>query len=134
MTPKVAPCLWFNGEAEAAAHLYVSLFPRTSSVTNVTRHGEGQRFPAGTAMLVEFVVDGARWQALNGGPDYPHSAAVSFSVDCEDQTEVNRLWAAFIADGGAAGRCGWLTDRFGVSWQIVPRGMGAFLGGTDAAG
>lgn len=129
---KIAPCLWFNGEAEAAASFYVSLFA-DGGITAVSRYGEGAPFTPGTALMVTFTLASQRFQALNGGPQFKHSEAMSLSVACADQPEVDRLWDALCADGGAPGRCGWLTDRFGVSWQIVPRALDDLMAGSDAA-
>lgn len=130
---KIAPCLWFNGEAEDAANLYVSLFA-DAAITALSRYGEGAPFPAGTALMVEFTLAGQRFQALNGGPQFPHSEAISLSVNCADQAEVDYFWNGLIADGGAPGQCGWLKDRFGVSWQIVPTALGEILTRSDQAG
>jgi len=129
---KIAPCLWFNGEAEAAATFYVSLFP-DGAVTAVSRYGEGAPFPKGTALMVEFSLAGQRFQALNGGPGLPFTEAVSLSIDCKDAAEVDRYWNALTSSGGEEGRCGWLKDRFGVSWQVVPQGLGALIGDPDPA-
>ena len=129
---KIAPCLWFNGQAEEAAKFYVSLFP-DSTIGAVSRYGAGAPFPAGTALMVEFRLFGQRLQALNGGPQFTFSEAVSLSIDATDEAEVDRYWAALIADGGEESQCGWLKDRFGVSWQIVPRGLGALLSDPDPA-
>jgi predicted 3-demethylubiquinone-9 3-methyltransferase (glyoxalase superfamily) len=128
----IAPCLWFNGTAEEAARFYVSVFPN-SAVDSVSRYGAGSRFPPGTALMVEFTLNGQRFQALNGGPEYSFSEAVSFSVPCADQSEVDHYWDALIADGGSAGRCGWLKDRFGVSWQIVPQALGRMMKAASGA-
>jgi len=119
---KITPCLWFNGEAEEAANLYVSLFP-DSSIHGVSRYGENMPMPAGTAMLVEFTLAGQSFQGLNGGPQFPHSEAISMSISCADQAEVDHYWNGLLANGGSESRCGWLKDRFGVSWQVVPRRM-----------
>ncbi len=127
---KVAPCLWFDDQAEAAACFYVGLLP-DSRIDQVSRYGEGGPYPAGTALMVEFTLAGQRYQALNGGSHVVHSDAVSFSIDCVDQAEVEHYWSALVADGGTEGRCGWLKDRFGVSWQVVPRGLGALLSDAD---
>jgi predicted 3-demethylubiquinone-9 3-methyltransferase (glyoxalase superfamily) len=127
---KIAPCLWFNGEAEEAARFYVSLFP-DSAIEAVSRFGKGAPFPAGVAVMVEFTLAGQRFQALNGGPQFRFSEAVSFSISCRDAAELDRTWTGLIADGGEAGRCGWLKDRFGVSWQVVPDGLGALLSDPD---
>jgi len=124
----VRTCLWFEEGGEAAAEFYVSLIPG-SAITSVMRPD-----PSGPALMVEFHLAGTPYQILSGGPQYKLSPAASIVVITEDQPETDRLWSALTADGGAPSRCGWLTDRFGVSWQIVPAGMGAFLGGPDAAG
>lgn len=122
----ITPCLWFDGRAEEAARFYASLFPG-SSVGTVSRYGDGMPMPAGTAMLVEFSLNGQPFQALNGGPMFTFSEAISFSVPCADQAEVDRYWDALTSDGGCASQCGWLKDRFGVSWQIVPAALGRML-------
>lgn len=116
---KISPCLWFDGAAEEAATFYVSLFA-DGAIGAVSRYGEGAPFPAGTAMMVAFNLAGQSFQALNGGPHYTLTPAISLSVSCSDQAEVDRLWDA-LCEGGTPSRCGWLTDRYGVSWQIVPR-------------
>jgi predicted 3-demethylubiquinone-9 3-methyltransferase (glyoxalase superfamily) len=115
----IAPCLWFDGRAEEAARFYVSVFPN-SCIGAVSHYGEGMPMPAGTVLLVAFTLNGQRFQALNGTPAFAFSEAVSFSVPCADQAEVDHYWSALTADGGTAGQCGWLKDRFGVSWQVVP--------------
>lgn len=130
---KVSACIWFDRDGEAAAKFYTSLIAN-SEITNVSRYGEGAPMPAGTAMLVNFTLGGAAFSALNGGPMFKPSEAWSFVVQCEDQAEVDRLWAALTADGGEESMCGWLRDRWGVSWQIVPRALPAILGGPDPAG
>ena len=128
----IAPCLWFNGEAEAAANFYVSLFP-DAAITAVSRYGDGALFPAGTALMVEFRLAGQRFQALNGGPQFKHSEAMSLSISAKDAGEVDHYWRALTANGGSEGRCGWLKDRFGVSWQVVPDGLGTVLSDPDPA-
>ena len=130
MRQKIAPCLWFNGNAEDAVAFYVTLFP-DAEVTHVTHYGEGGHFPAGTAMLIEFDLFGQRFQALNGGPDYPFSEAISLSIDCKNMVEVDFYWNALTADGGEEGQCGWCKDKFGVFWQVVPAGLGALLSDPD---
>jgi predicted 3-demethylubiquinone-9 3-methyltransferase (glyoxalase superfamily) len=127
---RIAPCLWFDGDAEAAATFYTALFP-DSKIESVSRWWPNGRFPQGTALLVEFTLFGQRFQALNGGPEAPPNDCVSLSIDCEDAAEVDRYWDALTADGGEEGRCGWLKDRFGFAWQIVPRGMGELIGSPD---
>lgn len=132
MSSKIAPCLWFNGEAETAATFYVSLFS-DAKIGAVSRYGDGASFAAGTALMVEFTLAGQRFQALNGGPHYALTEAISLSVDCADQAEVDRLWTALTSDGGAESRCGWLKDKFGVSWQIVPAALGQIMSRPDKA-
>jgi len=116
----ITPFLWFDTEAEDAARLYTSLFPN-SRITEVTHYGSAGPRDAGLVMTVAFELDGQSFVALNGGPDHPFSEAVSFVVNCNDQAEVDRYWDALVADGGEEGPCGWVKDRFGLSWQITPR-------------
>jgi predicted 3-demethylubiquinone-9 3-methyltransferase (glyoxalase superfamily) len=131
---KITPCLWFDGEAEEAANFYVSLLP-DSKIEVVQRNmTDGRGGKAGTVLLVEFTLAGQRFMALNGGMRFEYTHAVSFKIDCADQAEVDRLWEALTANGGEPGRCGWLKDRFGVSWQIVPTALVKYLGGADRAG
>ena len=122
----IKPCLWFQAEAEEAASFYVSLFPG-SKIANVMRGG-----PGSPAIAVDFVLDGKPFLALNGRQQAGFTDACSFVVPCETQADIDRYWDA-LARGGEEGRCGWLTDRYGVSWQIVPRAIGALLGGPDGA-
>jgi predicted 3-demethylubiquinone-9 3-methyltransferase (glyoxalase superfamily) len=131
---KITPCLWFDGEAEEAANFYVSLLPdsRIEIVQKNTVDGPGGK--AGTVLVVEFTLAGQRFMALNGGMRFEYTHAVSFKIDCADQAEVDRLWDALMSDGGQAERCGWLKDRYGVSWQIVPSVLPQLLGGADRAG
>jgi predicted 3-demethylubiquinone-9 3-methyltransferase (glyoxalase superfamily) len=129
---KIAPCLWFDGKAEEAAGFYVSLFPG-ARILHVSRYGADAPFPAGTALMVEFELAGQRFQALNGGPNYTHSPAMSLSISAKDAAEVDHLWNALTTNGGSEGRCGWVTDRFGVSWQVVPEGLGKALSDPDPA-
>lgn len=123
---KITTFLTFNTHAEDAAKLYVSLFPN-SRITNVLRYPAGAPFPPGTAMTVAFELDGQPYTALNGGPTFTFSEGISLAVECQDQAEIDRLWAALIEGGGHEGQCGWLKDRFGVSWQVVPKGLGKLL-------
>ncbi len=125
----IHPFLWFDTEAEAAATLYVSIFPN-SKIREVARYGEAGPGPAGQVMTVDFELDGQRFTALNGGPQFKFSEAVSFQVMCETQAEVDRYWSK-LADGGEEGPCGWLKDRFGLSWQIVPTALPRLLAGPD---
>jgi len=129
---KIAPCLWFDGQAEEAATFYVSLFP-DAAIGSISRYGAGSAFPAGTALMVEFRLAGQRFQALNGGPNPKPSPAISLSISAKDSAEVNHYWNAMTANGGRESQCGWLTDRFGVSWQVVPDGLGALLSDPDPA-
>ena len=128
---KIRPCLWFNTEAEEAANLYVSLFD-DSKIVEVSRYGEGGPMPAGTALMVEFQLAGQQFQALNGGPQFHFSEAISLSVSCETQQEVDHLWNSLTANGGEESQCGWLKDRYGLSWQIVPERLGQLMSSPDA--
>jgi predicted 3-demethylubiquinone-9 3-methyltransferase (glyoxalase superfamily) len=128
---KIAPCLWFNGQAEEAARLYTSLFP-DSRIDKVTRSpADNPSTPEGAVLTVDFTVAGQRFIGLNGGPDFTFSEAISFSIDCENQAEVDRYWDALIAGGGKPSQCGWLKDRFGLSWQVVPRQLNEMLQSSD---
>ncbi len=129
---KITPFLWFDTQAEEAARLYVSLF-KNSKIGLVSRYGDAGPGPKGTAMVVVFELDGVRFTALNGGPAYKLTEAFSLQVDCADQAEIDDLWRKLTADGGEPGPCGWLKDRFGLSWQIVPANMGQLIGGDDPA-
>ncbi len=115
---RITPCLWFDTEGEEAAAFYTEIFDN-SRILHVTHYGEAGPRPAGTVMTVDFELDGQPLVALNGGPEFPFTEAVSFQVSCESQEEVDRFWAQ-LSEGGEEGPCGWLKDRFGLSWQIVP--------------
>lgn len=128
----VTPFLWFDEDALQAAELYVSCFP-DSRITSTSFYQEGGQKPAGTALVVEFELFGRPFAALNGGPHFPHSEAVSFQVSCDTQEELDRIWFTLIQDGGAESQCGWCKDRFGVSWQVTPRRLGELLSDTDPA-
>jgi predicted 3-demethylubiquinone-9 3-methyltransferase (glyoxalase superfamily) len=116
---KITPFLWFNQEAEEAANLYVSLF-QDSKVLSVTRYGDAGPGPKGSAMTVEFQLAGQKFTALNGGPVFKFTEAISLFVTCDSQEEVDSLWSRLTANGGQESQCGWLKDRYGLSWQIVP--------------
>jgi predicted 3-demethylubiquinone-9 3-methyltransferase (glyoxalase superfamily) len=132
--PKVYTCLWFNHNAEEAAKFYTSLIP-DSSVDNIWRSpAETPSGPEGMVLLVDFTLGGHKLQGLNGGPDFRFSEAISLVVECEDQAEVDRLWEALTKDGGEPGPCGWLKDRFGLSWQITPRELNEMLSSSDKDG
>jgi predicted 3-demethylubiquinone-9 3-methyltransferase (glyoxalase superfamily) len=129
---KISPCLWFNGEAEQAANFYVSLLPN-SRIDRVQRNAaDSPAGKAGTALMVVFTLAGQRFLALNGGMRVEYTHAVSFHVDCVDQAEVDRLWKA-LSDGGTVQQCGWLQDRHGVSWQIIPKALPEMLADPDPA-
>ena len=132
--PEITPCLWFNYQAEEAAAFYTSIFP-DSRIDSVSRSpGDNPSTKAGDVLLVFFTLSGKPFIGLNGGPQFPFSEAISFEIDCADQAEVDRYWEALVEGGGEHGMCGWLKDRFGVSWQVVPREMGEILGGADPEG
>lgn len=126
---KISPCLWFDNQAEEAASFYVSLF-RNSGISSVSRFGEGGPGPAGSAMTVNFQIEGQELIALNGGPYFKFTEAISLFVNCETQEEVDALWSK-LTEGGEEGQCGWLKDRYGLSWQIVPTVLGDLLGDPD---
>ena len=129
----VATCLWFDRDAEQAARFYVSLLPN-ASIDHVQKYSaDGPSGKEGDTLVVAFTLMGQRYQALNGGPMYPQTPAASIAVLVDDQTELDRLWSALTADGGKAVQCGWLTDKFGVSWQIVPEALIRLLRDPDPA-
>ncbi|MEU2284133.1 VOC family protein [Streptomyces sp. NPDC013178] len=112
-------CLWFDGQAEEAAHHYVSIF-KNSSVGRITRYTEAGPGPAGSVVTVEFTANGQKFVALNGGPEFKFNEAISFQIHCADQEEVDHYWHKLTEGGGEPGPCGWLKDKYGVSWQVVP--------------
>ena len=127
----ITPFLWFESRAEEAMNFYVSVF-KNSRVINVSRYGEGGPGPAGSVMSVTFELNGQQFHALNGGPAHAgFSETISFLVDCENQSEVDELWEKLTADGGEPGPCGWLKDKYGLSWQIIPKVLGAMLNDKD---
>ena len=128
---KIRTFLWYDNAAEEAAKLYVSLFS-DSKIVSVTRYGEAGPGPAGSAVTVVFQLAGIEFISLNGGPHFQFTEAISLTVDCETQDEVDRLWDA-LTQGGSPSRCGWLKDQFGLSWQIVPSVLGQLLGDKDSA-
>ena len=131
MSDRITPCLWFDTEAEEAADYYCSIF-KNSRVVNVDRYTDAGPREAGTVMTVEWEVDGHRFVGINGGPEFTFSEAVSFQINCEDQAEVDYYWEK-LADGGEEGPCGWLKDRYGLSWQVVPTGMDELFADPDPA-
>lgn len=137
MKQQIIPYLWFNGDAEEAVDFYVKLF-KNSKIENVSRYGEAGPMPAGTAMVIEFQLDGQDMLALNGGsgsdaPDGPYPGSVSLFVSCETQADVDELWDGLL-QGGESMSCGWVKDRYGVAWNIVPRGFVDYVGGDDKEG
>ena len=128
---KISPFLWFDTQAEEAAKFYVSMFGN-SRIVSVTRYGEAGPGPKGSVMTVVFELEGQRFIALNGGPQFRFTEAISFSVDCATQAEVDRLWEQ-LSKGGAEGPCGWLKDKYGLSWQITPTALGKMLSDPDPA-
>ena len=126
---QITPCLWFDTEGEDAASLYTSVFPN-SKILDIARYGAAGPRPEGTVMTVLFELDGQRFTALNGGPEFKFTEAISFQVSCQDQSEVDAFWSK-LSEGGEEGPCGWLKDRFGVSWQIVPTALPKLLGDPD---
>jgi predicted 3-demethylubiquinone-9 3-methyltransferase (glyoxalase superfamily) len=132
MQQKITTFLWFDDDAEEAIRFYGSLFP-DAKVLEQSRWGEGGPLPKGTLMAATFQLAGQQFMALNGGPKYRFNEAISLFVACEDQREIDRLWAALTADGGEPGRCGWLKDKYGLSWQLAPRSLAAMLADPDPA-
>jgi predicted 3-demethylubiquinone-9 3-methyltransferase (glyoxalase superfamily) len=131
MPSKITPCLWFDGKAEEAAKFYTSLFPN-SRIDKINRSpADTPSGRAGTVLTVDFTIAGEPFIGLNGGPDFKFNEAVSFSIDCKDQAEVDKYWNALIAGGGEPSVCGWLKDRFGLSWQVVPRQLTEYTESPD---
>src|SRR6266853_3509997 len=126
---KINPFLWFDGKAEEAMNFYVSVF-KNSKVVSMTRYGEGGPGPKGTVMSATFELEGQRFLALNGGPQFTFTPAISFFINCETQQEVDDLWEK-LSEGGEEGRCGWLKDKYGLSWQVIPSVLGPMLSDKD---
>ena len=126
----ITPFLWFGGQAEEAAEFYVSVFP-SSKITDITRYGDAGPGEPGTAMTVAFELDGTKFVALNGGTEYSFEQAISFVVNCETQDEVDHFWEKLGEEGGEPGPCGWLKDKYGVPWQIVPTALPELLTQSD---
>ncbi len=131
MQQRITPNLWFDGQAEEAAAFYVSVFPN-SRIVGTTRYPEGGPGPAGTVMTVEFELDGQRVVGINGGPQFRFTEALSLEISCADQAEVDHYWER-LSEGGEEGPCGWLKDRYGLSWQVVPEGMDQLFADPDPA-
>jgi predicted 3-demethylubiquinone-9 3-methyltransferase (glyoxalase superfamily) len=133
MRSKITPCLWYDGDAEEAANFYVSLLP-DSRIDNVVRApADNPSMAKGGVLVVEFTLAGQKYSGLNGGPQFPFTEAVSFMIRCEDQAEVDRLWGAIEGNGGKPSACGWISDRWGLSWQICPQEMLGMLASDDRA-
>ncbi|MFZ6844415.1 VOC family protein [Undibacterium sp. RuTC16W] len=128
---KITPCLWFNFNAEEAVNHYLSIFSN-AKIHEVSRYGDAMPALAGKVLTMRFELEGQEFIALNAGPQFPFTEAISLSVDCQDQEEVDTMWSK-LSEGGSPGACGWLKDRFGLSWQIVPRPLIAMLNDPDAA-
>jgi predicted 3-demethylubiquinone-9 3-methyltransferase (glyoxalase superfamily) len=128
----VTTFLWFDNEAADAAEFYVSLFPN-SHIKSVSHYQKYAQKPAGTVLTVEFQIFGQSFAALNGGPQFPHTEAVSFQIGCDSQDEVDHIWNSLIANGGEESMCGWCKDRFGISWQVIPKILVELLSGGDKA-
>ena len=129
---KITTFLWFDDDAEEAMNLYVSIF-RNSKIGRVSRYPASAPGEPGKVMTATFTLEGQEFMALNGGPQFPFTEAISLFVSCENQAEVDELWAKLTADGGSESQCGWLKDRFGLSWQIIPTALGRLLGDPDPA-
>ncbi|HLJ91831.1 MAG TPA: VOC family protein [Gemmataceae bacterium] len=128
---KITPCLWFDGNAEEAARFYSAIF-QNAQINKIARYGEGGPRPKGSALAVEFQLDGQEFLALNGGPQFTFTEAISFIVNCETQEEVDRMWAK-LSEGGEEVQCGWVKDKYGISWQIVPTILGKMMADPDPA-
>ena len=127
-TQKITPFLWFDNQAEEAAQFYTSIF-KNSKILNVSRYGDAGPGPKGSVMVVNFQLEGQQFTALNGGPLFKFSEAFSFVVNCENQQEIDHYWTTLTSHGGQESQCGWLKDRFGFSWQIVPTALGKLMSG-----
>ena len=128
--PSITPNLWFDTQALEAAEFYVSVFPN-SKITNVTHYTDSGPGPTGEVLTVDFVLDGTRFTGINGGPEFTFDEAVSFLIECKDQDEIDHYWDALLAGGGEESMCGWLKDRFGLSWQVCPAGMEELFNDPD---
>lgn len=131
--PAITPCLWFDFVAEEAVNHYLGIFAH-GRIHSISRYDAAMPEHAGKALLIEFELEGQRLQALNAGPQFPFTEAVSLAVSCDGQAEADELWTRLTAGGGSEGRCGWLKDKYGLSWQIVPKQAAALLGHADKAG
>jgi predicted 3-demethylubiquinone-9 3-methyltransferase (glyoxalase superfamily) len=130
--PKISPWLWFEDQAEEAANFYVSVFPN-SRILDVSHYPDNGPGEPGRVMVVTFELDGQQFNALNGGPQFQFSEAISFEIQCQDQAEVDGYWSRLVAGGGSESECGWCKDKYGVSWQVIPKRLGELLGDPDPA-
>lgn len=131
---ELTTCLWFDGVAREAANFYTSIFPDSSVQDNWIAPTDTPGNAQGEEVVVNFRIFGSPFIGLNGGPHFPHSQAISFQIPCADQSEINKYWKLLLADGGSQSQCGWLKDKFGISWQVTSPMMGQYLGGSDSAG
>ena len=131
---ELTTCLWFNGRAREAAYFYASIFPNSSVQDNWLAPTDTPGNQQGEEVVVNFTIFGRPFIGLNGGPQFPHTEAISFQIPCADQVEIDKYWKILIADGGAEGQCGWLKDKFGISWQVTSPEMLMYLGGSDPEG
>jgi len=131
---ELTTCLWFNGQAREAANFYASIFPETSVSDNWIAPTDTPGNKQGEEIVVNFTMFGRPFVGLNGGPQFPHTEAISFQIPCADQAEIDKYWEILTSDGGAESQCGWLKDKFGISWQVTSPEMSKYLGGPDAAG
>jgi predicted 3-demethylubiquinone-9 3-methyltransferase (glyoxalase superfamily) len=131
---KLTTCLWFDGNAREAANFYTSIFPNSSIADNWIAPTDTPGNKQGEEIVINFKIFGHDFIALNGGPQFPHSEAVSFQIPCKDQLEIDHYWEILTKDGGQESQCGWLKDKFGVSWQVISAEMNHYLGGPDSAG
>jgi predicted 3-demethylubiquinone-9 3-methyltransferase (glyoxalase superfamily) len=131
---ELTTCLWFDGRAREAANFYTSIFPNSSVSDNWIAPTDTPGNQQGEEIVVNFKIFGQNFIGLNGGPQFPHSEAISFQIPCADQTEIDKFWMLLIADGGQEGQCGWLKDKFGISWQVTSPEMMNYLGGPDSQG
>ena len=131
---ELTTCLWFNGQAREAANFYTSIFPGSSVADNWIAPTDTPGNKQGEEIVVNFKIFGQPFIGLNGGPQFPHSEAISFQIPCKDQAEIDKYWELLLADGGEESQCGWLKDKFGVSWQVISTEMMNYLGGSDPEG
>jgi predicted 3-demethylubiquinone-9 3-methyltransferase (glyoxalase superfamily) len=131
---EMTTCLWFDGRAREAANFYTSIFPNSTVSDNWIAPTDTPGNQQGEEVVVNFKIFGQNFIGLNGGPQFPHSEAISFQIPCADQAEIDKFWALLTADGGQEGQCGWLKDKFGISWQVTSPEMMSYLGGSDGEG